>query len=91
MRTEYWQRSEVRGWKKTDGDVTAEAREDVLHRRGEDPMVMACRRNREMAGMDRIRVSTAEAFAAERTADGDKRPDEIPRMGSQGEEWDWDT
>ena len=91
MRTEYWQKSEVTGWK-TGGEErqAGQIRENVLHRRGEDPLVMACRRNHELAGMDRIQVRTEEAFMMEMEPDRNQRPDEIPRMGSRGEEWEWD-
>ena len=35
---------------------------EILHRRGEDPIVMACRRDGMLAKCDRISVETQEAF-----------------------------
>ena len=83
--TEYWQRSVVTG-NVGDGVIT----ETVLHRRGEDPIVMACRRNLELAGCGRIIVETGEAFMEDRKGPEARRTkDEIPSGGHQGEEWDW--
>ena len=83
--TEYWQRSIVKG---IAGDE--EIKETVLHKRGEDPITMACRRNLELAGCGRITVETAEAFMEDRKGPEARRTkDEIPSGGHQGEEWDW--
>ena len=62
--TEYWQRSEISGIKRGDGGYSVA--QTILHRRGEDPIVMACRRDAKMAGCDRISVETSEAFQEER-------------------------
>lgn len=61
--TEHWMESTVRGW---DESQKKEITEVILHRRGADPMVLACRRNGELAGLSRIRVSTVELFSQER-------------------------
>ena len=83
--TEYWERSTVRG----NGEEGKYAEETVLHRRGEDVLQLAIRRNHALAGCKTFSVETAEAFQVQR---GDperrRRYDEIPRSG-QGEEWDW--
>ena len=84
--TEYWEKSTVTGW----DDEKKEHREVLLHRRGEDPVVMACRRNRELAGCSRIRTETAEAFLeirGEREYGGYVK---IGRdVGERFEEWSW--
>lgn len=63
--TEYWEATRIIG-EKTEGEGkdkrVREYKEEVLHRRGEDPMVMAFRRNNELAGCQRIRMRTEEAF-----------------------------
>ena len=64
-------------------------KESVLHRESADPVVMACRRNREMAACDEITAGTAEAFAVYREKETGRRKAEIPRMGNQDEEWDF--
>ena len=82
---EYWERTAVSGV-----DVQKiEHRETVLHRRGEDPMVMACRRNRGLAGCDRIRTATEEAFLMIRGEQEARRPERIPKGEVRYEEWDW--
>ena len=82
---EYWQRSVVTGYAGEGKTVT----ETVLHRRGEDPIVMACRRNLELAGCGRLTTETMEAFQQSIGEDRQKTKDEIPHGGHQGEEWDW--
>lgn len=83
--TEYWQRSIVSG-----GDAEKiEHLEVVLHRRGDDPVVMACRRNLVLAGCSVIRVDTAEAFQVQRKDDTQKKKADIPQDRIQTEVWDW--
>jgi hypothetical protein len=62
--TEYWQRSEISGHKS--GENAYSVAQTILHRRGEDPVRMACRRDGRMAACDRITVETTEAFQTER-------------------------
>lgn len=83
--TEYWQRTTISG---TDEDRSG-IREVVMHRRGEDPLVMAFRRNRELAGCSRIRMETEELFLMEMAEDGRRTAMEIPRDERKEEEWDW--
>ena len=84
--TEYWQRTIVRG---TD-DEKNEHREDVLHRRGEDPLRMACRRNQQLAGCSRISMDTVEAFQQIRQdAEESRRQKDIPRDGRREDAWEW--
>ena len=64
-------------------------KESVLHREGADPLVMACRRSREMAACEEITAGTAEAFTVFRDRIQDRRKGDIPRTGSQEEEWDF--
>lgn len=79
---ERWERSVVTG---ADG-----AAETILHRRGEDPLVMACRRNLQLAGSNTLIVETAEAFIEERNMlPVRKRKRDIPRDEHKAEEWDW--
>ena len=79
--TEHWQRSRVTG-----GGIT----EVVLHKRGQDPMVMACRRNHKLAGSSTFEIRTEEAFSQVREGDdGYKKRGEIPRDKRNAEEWDW--
>ena len=88
--TEYWQRSYVSGAKR--GDDGYSVAQTILHRRGEDPIVMACRRDQKMAGADVFTVETEEAFAEERHGlpvrrrKNDIPKDEIQRESS--ETWD---
>lgn len=87
--TEYWQRTEISGTGGGEEGKTRTAREVVLHRRGEDPVVMACRRNRELAGCSRMVILTEEAFMQIRK--DDRRSERvIPRgRGNDFDEWDW--
>ena len=82
---EYWQRSVVTGYAGEGKTVT----ETVLHRRGEDPIVMACRRNLELAGCGRLTTETMEAFMQNREDYARRTMEDIPRGGIQAEEWDW--
>ena len=78
---ERWERSLVTG---ADG-----AAELILHRRGEDPLVMACRRNLQLAGSSTIRVETEEAFLEDRQfLPFRKHKRDIPRDERKTEEWD---
>ena len=80
---EYWERTTVTGY-----DGEKQHKEIVLHRRGEDPMVQAFRRNRELAGCGKIETDTREAFSREIREDRDERR-RIPRSRNDEEEWDW--
>lgn len=82
---EYWQRTTVTG----NDDEMGRIREIVLHRRGEDPMVMAFRRNHALAGCGRIRMETEEVFMMDRAEDGQRTAVTIPRDERKQEEWDW--
>ena len=84
--TEYWQRTIVRGV----DDEKIEHREEVLHRRGEDALVMACRRNQNLAGCSRISLDTAEAFTQIRKdAEDSRRRSDIPRDSRREDAWEW--
>ena len=61
---EHWEHSIVRGNKNGDDGYTVF--QTILHRRGEDPVRLACRRDGRMAACSRIEVSTTEAFLEER-------------------------
>lgn len=63
--TEYWERSQVTGYRDV-GERRTKTDMDILHRRGEDPIVLACRRSLAMAGSDEFFVDTEEAFQVER-------------------------
>lgn len=84
--TEYWERSRVSGT----GENGRKATEEILHRRGADPVVMACRRSNYMAGCSKFTVETGEAFiqirAEEQSA---KKRREIPKDLRNQEAWDW--
>ena len=81
---EYWQRTTVTGNDEEMGRI----REIVMHRRGEDPMVMAFRRNHALAGCGRIRMETEEIFQLEKAEDR-RTAVTIPRDERKEEEWDW--
>ena len=84
--TEYWERTVVTGR----GPDDLYAVETVLHRRGEDVLQMAMRRNPALAGCNRVEMQTVEAFVQEcLEAEERRRKDDIPRSEHQGEEWDW--
>ena len=83
---EHWQRTMVRG---TD-DEKKEYTEDVLHRRGEDALVMACRRNQGLAGCSRFSMDTVEVFTQIRKdSEEHRRRKDIPRDDRQGEVFEW--
>ena len=86
---EYWQRSSINGTASGEEGKTRTESEVVLHRRGEDPIVMACRRNRALAGCSRMVILTEEAFMQIRK-DDDRSERVIPRgRGNDFDEWDW--
>ena len=79
--TEHWQRSRVTG-----GGIT----EVVLHKRGQDPLMIACRRNHKLAGSNTFKVKTEESFTQVRDAgSGYSKRAEIPRDKRNAEEWCW--
>lgn len=81
---EHWQKSYVIGT-----GENFQATEVVLHRRGEDALQMAMRRNPAMPGSSRVEVRSYEAFTQIRE-DGTRRTGaDIPRDDRQGEEFDW--
>lgn len=81
---EHWQRSVVSG-----SGETVNAREEILHRRGQDPLNMAMRRNPSMAGCNTINIFTTEAFTQIREDERRRTAEDIPRDDRQGEEFDW--
>ena len=90
---EHWQRTKVTGIEtqvlENGKKIRREHAEDILHRRGQDPMVMACRRNNRIAGCGMIYTATEEAFTGIREdAPPTRRKADIPRDDRQ-EEWDW--
>lgn len=88
MTAEYWERTEVTGQRSGDG-AGYTVRESMLHRRGEDALVMACRRNNRMAGCSRFCLETEEAFMIIRGKDGERRVSIPKGRGIRFEEWDW--
>ena len=82
---EHWERTKVVGHG-PDGVITSE---NVLHRRGEDALGMAMKRNPELAGCSRITMDTMEAFTREREDDTRRTREEIQRDDRQGEEYEW--
>ena len=81
--TEHRERSVVLG-----SGEHAQAREIVLHRRGEDVMRMAMRRNPELAACSTVVISTEEAFVMDRAEEERRMPADIPR-DERREEWGW--
>lgn len=81
---EHWERSVVSG---TGENISAS--ETVIHRRGEDVLRMAMRRNPELAACGRVEIRTAEAFQEDRQAEDARRPEDIPRDRKNSEEWEW--
>lgn len=81
---EHWQKSYVIG----KGD-DFQATEIVLHKRGQDPMNLAMRRNPALPASSWVEVRTYEAFTQIREDERIRRRTEIPRDDRQGEEFDW--
>lgn len=81
---EHWQRSVVSG-----SGENVNAREVILHKRGQDPLNMAMRRNPDMPACNVVNVFTQEAFTQIREDGRIRRRTEIPRDDRQGEEFDW--
>ena len=81
---EHWERSVVRG-----RGPEIEATETLLHRRGEDAMQMAMRRNPQLAACSTIKVQTVEAFTRVIEDEPRRTQAEIPRDDRQGEEFEW--
>ena len=65
------------------------AREIVMHRRGEDVMGMAMRRNPELAACSTVVISTEEAFVMDRAEEERRTAEDIPRDERRREEWEW--
>ena len=83
--TEHWERTMVYG-----SNEDRNYSEDVLHRRGEDALVMACRRNQGLAGCGKFIIETAEAFTQIRKdAEEHRRRKDISRDDRQGEALEW--
>lgn len=59
----HYDESTVNGYKQDEkGRLRLEAQEKFIHRRQQDPILMACKRSCEMAGCERITVNTRQAF-----------------------------
>ena len=82
---EHWQRTTVTGMG-PDGEMASER---VLHKRGDDVLGMAMKRNPELAGCSRFAMDTEEAFTQIREEDARRSAADIPRDDRQGEELDW--
>ena len=84
--TEHWERTVVTGR----GPEDLYAVETVLHRRGDDVLQMAMRRNPALAGCTKVEMSTVEAFVQNcRDAEAKRKREDIPRDNRSGEDWDW--
>lgn len=85
---EQWDMTTVSGVQTGEDGKTAA--ETVLHRRGEDPMVIAFRRNRALAGCNRIVMETVACFHQERKDDRLRTKADIPKeKGNTFDEWGW--
>ena len=81
---EHWEKTLVSG-----SGAKVYAEEVVLHRRGEDAIVMAMRRNHEMTKCDTIWTDTEEVFALDiQDKDGRAHRRDIPH-DDRREEWNW--
>ena len=80
---EHWERTRITG-----NDGERQIVEFVLHKQGEDPMMIAFKRNRELAGCTSVRVESEGAFTQVRKEDRREKK-EIPRDGDRYEEWEW--
>ena len=59
----YYDHSTVTGYKLDEkGKVDHRVTDDFIHQRQQDPILMACGRNNEMAECDRFNVKTRPAF-----------------------------
>jgi hypothetical protein len=81
---EYWEKTLVTGH-----GENRHTTELLLHRRGEDALSMAMRRNPLMAGCNTFTVETEEAFIQIREDDSRRTRMEIPHDDRTAEEWDW--
>ena len=81
---DHWQRTTVTG-QGPEGTFS----ETVLHKRGDNVLSMAMRRNPMLAGCDRIEFRYEEAFTQERAEDARRTQADIPRDDRQGEELEW--
>ena len=81
--TEHWEKTIVIGR----GPEERYAKETILHRRGEDVLGMAMRRNPMMPGCDWFEMETTDAFLIERIKEETQQRN-IPRDAG-GDEWEW--
>ena len=80
--------SVVTGTIREDGGPEREVRMEFIHLRNQDPIMLAARRNGNMARADRITLDSRPAFRRWIDEDPEVRPSMIPR-GRAGEEFDW--
>ena len=86
---EYWEKAEVVGTG-GDGENQYTVREEIMHLREQDPLMMACRRNRKMAGCHRFYVENESAFVQVRgDPEGRRLKRTIPRDERKFEALDW--
>ena len=81
----YYDHSVVTGTSQDGGQAT----EDMIHMRGQDPILLAARRNNKMAGMESFRVESRGAFQRWLDIPETKHRRDIPRAAGTAEEWDW--
>ena len=59
----YYEHSVVTGYKRDEkGSYRRQAEDDFIHQRQQDPILMACGRNNEMAECEKFYVDTQPAF-----------------------------
>ena len=86
---ELWDMTLVHGTRGEE-DAKEHLSETVLHRRGDDPMVIAFRRNRELAGCNRITMMTVAGFSQVRREETRRTKADIPKeKGNTFDGWEW--
>lgn len=84
----HYEKSLVVGHLKQDGGGTKEIREEILCRSTQDPLLLAMRRNNELAACDTVTVQLIDRFS--RYVDEDEYRDRgmIPFLGGS-RDFDW--
>ena len=85
----HYEKSVVTGILKEEGGNTRTFREEILHRRSQNPILMAMRRNSGIARCQRVEVSTAPAWNQWIDEPEFRQKADIPRTGGPAE-YDYD-
>jgi len=83
----HYERTLVTGTRK-DEEKSVTVREELLHRRSQDPLLMACRRNGELARCQRFTLQTTECFNRWVDEEPARKKSDIPVQHVR--EWEYD-